>query len=150
MTSGIIVFANRRSAPWPVKFGLMLTALTILVSQIALTRVMSVIANYHSAFMILSVVMLGMASSAIAVFLGMKRTERPVTVADSVNAAYKSAMATVLTLICFIVIVARDWGAGVQPFQLLFAAVLFFSWFFYSGYVVVVVLSHYADDVARL
>ena len=150
MTSEIIVSANHRSAPWPVKLGLMLTALTILVSQIALTRVMSVIANYHSAFMILSVVMLGMASSAIAVFLGMKRKERPVTIADSVNAAYKSAMATVLTLICFIVIVARDWGAGVQPFQLLFAAVLFFSWFFYSGYVVVVVLSHYAGDVARL
>ncbi len=137
-------------APLPVKLGLMLTALAILVSQIALTRVMSVIANYHFAFMILSVVMLGMASSAIAAFLGMKRTEHPVTISDGINAAYKSAMATLLTLFCFVVIVARDWGAGFQPFQLLFAAMLFFSWFFYSGYVVVVVLSHYASDVSRL
>ncbi len=150
MTSEEIVSSNNYRAPWPVKLGLMLTALVILVSQIALTRVMSVIANYHSAFMILSVVMLGMASSAIAVFLGTKRKERQVTIADSVNAAYKSAVATLLTLACFILIVARDWGAGAQPFQLLFAAVLFFSWFFYSGYVVVLVLSHYAADVARL
>ncbi len=150
MTSAENVSSINHRAPWPVKLGLMLTALAILVSQIALTRVMSVIANYHSAFMILSVVMLGMASSAIAAFLGMKRKERPVTISDGVNAAYKSAVATLLTLFCFVVIVARDWGAGFQPFQLLFAAVLFFSWFFYSGYVVVVVLSHYAGDVSRL
>lgn len=149
MTSAELVSAPNR-APLSVKLGLMLTALAILVSQIALTRVMSVIANYHSAFMILSVVMLGMAASAIAAFLGMKRRERPVTISDGVNAAYKSSVATLLTLVCFVVVVARDWGAGAQPFQLLFAAVLFFSWFFYSGYVVVVVLSHYASDVSRL
>lgn len=150
MTSAEIVSLPDHRAPLSVKLGLMLTALAILVSQIALTRVMSVIANYHSAFMILSVVMLGMAASAIAAFLGMKRSERPVTISDGVSAAYKSAVATLLTLLCFILVVARDWGAGLQPFQLLFAAVLFFSWFFYSGYVVVIVLSHYAGDISRL
>ena len=150
MTSAENDSSPNHRAPISVKLGLMLTALTILVSQIALTRVMSVIANYHSAFMILSVVMLGMASSAIAAFLGMKRKDRQVTISDGVTAAYKSAVATLFTLICFVLIVARDWGAGAQAFQLLFAAVLFFSWFFYSGYVVVVVLSHYANDVSRL
>ena len=137
-------------APWPVALGLMLTALTVLVSQIALTRIMSVTVNYHSAFLILSVVMLGMAASAIAAYLGMRRQDRPVTVADSVAAAYKSGVATLLAVVCFVVIVARDWGPYSQPIQLIVAAVVFFSWFFYSGYVVAVILSHYAADMSRL
>lgn len=137
-------------APWPVALGLMLTALTVLVSQIALTRIMSVTVNYHSAFLILSVVMLGMAASAIAAYLGMRRLERPVTIADSVGAAYKSGLATLIAVICFVAVVARDWGPYSQPIQLIVAAIVFFSWFFYSGYVVAVVLSHYAADMSRL
>jgi len=133
-----------------VALGLMLTALTVLVSQIALTRIMSVTVNYHSAFLILSVVMLGMAASAIAAYLGMRRQDRPVTVADSVGAAYKSGAATLLAVVCFVVIVARDWGPYSQPIQLVVAAAVFFSWFFYSGYVVAVILSHYAADMSRL
>lgn len=128
----------------------MITALVILLSQIALTRVMSVMVNYHSAFLILSVVMLGMASSAIAVYLGMKRQERSINMSDSVKAAYKSALATFLSVICFVFVVARDWGLEYQPIQLLLAAVLFFSWFFYSGSVVAIIFSHYARDMARL
>jgi hypothetical protein len=133
-----------------VLLGLMLTALTVLVSQIALTRVMSVLVNYHSAFLILSVVMLGMAASAVAVFLGMRRPENPVTVAAAVGAAYRSAACTLAAVVCVVVFVARDWGPWSQPLQLLLATALFFTWFFYSGYVVALILTHYARDTARL
>ena len=150
MTSTVISSTAPERAPWPMMFGLMLTALTVLVSQITLTRIMSVTVNYHSAFFILSIVMLGMASSAISAFLGMRRQERPVTVIASIGAAYKSSIATIFAVVCFVLIVARDWGLYSQPFRLLLAAVLFFVWFFYSGYVIVLVLSHYAGDVARL
>ena len=64
------------TAPRAVKFGLMVTALTVLVSQVALTRLMSVSVNYHAAFLILSVVMLGMAACAVSAYLGMRRADR--------------------------------------------------------------------------
>src|SRR5262249_7997312 len=83
-----------------VLWGLMLIALPVLVSQIALTRVMSVLVNYPSAFLILSVVMLGMAASAVAVFLGMRRPDRPITIADAAGAAYNSAACTALAVVC--------------------------------------------------
>jgi SAM-dependent methyltransferase len=150
MTAQTIASPAPQRAPWPVRLGLMVTALTLLVSQISLTRLMSVTVNYHSAFLILAVVMLGMATSAVSVFVGLRRKERPVTVADSVGAAYKSAAAAFVALVGFVVVVARDWGAWSRPFQLVLAAVLFFGWFFYSGYVVALLLSHYARDMARL
>jgi len=128
----------------------MVTALTVLVSQIALTRVMSVSVNYHAAFLILAVVMLGMAASAVSAYLGMRRADKPVTVADSVTSAYRSSIAAVIALVGFVVLVARDWGPLAQPLQLLVAPALFFSWFYYSGYVVALVLSHFARDMARL
>lgn len=139
-----------RRAPWSVMIGLMLTALTALVSQIALTRVMSVTASYHSAFFILSIVMLGMAASAVRAFLDMQRKDHPVTVIACVAAAYRSSIAACLAVVCFIVVVARDWGQILSPFQLLLAVVILFVWFFYNGYVIVIILSNYAIDVARL
>jgi len=144
--------SEHATAPTPrsVKLGLMLTALTVLVSQIALTRLMSVAVNYHSAFLILSAVMLGMAASAIAVFGGMRRTERPVTIEDAAAAAYKSAVAIALALLGFVVLAARDWGTLSQPIQLILAPALFFGGFFYSGYVIALVLSHYVRDMAKL
>jgi hypothetical protein len=150
MTTAATAPAAAGRGPWPVRLGLMATALTVLVSQIALTRVMSVTVNYHAAFLILAVVMLGMAASAVSAYLGMRRAVRPVTVADSVTAAYRSSVAAVVALAGFVVLVARDWGPLSQVLQLLVAPALFFSWFYYSGYVVTLVLSHYPRDTARL
>ena len=107
------------TAPWSVRLGLMVTALTVLVSQVTLTRLMSVSVNYHAAFLILSVVMLGMAASAVSAYLGLRRPVRRVTVADSVTSAYRSAAAAFIALIGFVLVVARDWGAWSQPIQLL-------------------------------
>jgi spermidine synthase len=150
MASAATALSPDGRAPWSVRAGLMVTALTVLVSQIALTRVMSVSVNYHAAFLILAVVMLGMAASAVSAYLGMRRADKRVTVADSVTSAYRSAIAAVVALIGFVVLVARDWGPLSQPLQLLVAPALFFSWFYYSGYVVALVLSHFARDMARL
>ena len=97
MTSAATAIPAAEHAPWPVRLGLMVTALTVLVSQIALTRVMSVSVNYHSAFLILSVVMLGMAASAVSAYLGMRRAIRPVTVADCVTFAYRSSVAALIS-----------------------------------------------------
>lgn len=150
MTLAATAPAAAGHGPWPVRLGLMVTALTVLVSQIALTRVMSVTVNYHAAFLILSVVMLGMAASAVSAYLGMRRAVRPITIADSVTSAYRSAAAAVIALVVFVGVVARDWGPFTQVLQLLVAPALFFSWFYYSGFVVTLVLSHYTRDTARL
>jgi hypothetical protein len=149
MTSSPPVAAVSR-APRPVAAGLMLISATVLLSQIALTRIMSVTVNYHSAFLILSVVMLGMAASAISVFVGMRRAKKPITVADSVPAAYRAAGVTFLAVFGFVYVVARDWGPYAQPVQLFLAAGLFFGWFYYCGFVVTLLLAHYAKDMSRL
>ncbi|MBA4187110.1 MAG: hypothetical protein C0467_03745 [Planctomycetaceae bacterium] len=142
--------ASSSTTPWSVKLGLMMTALIVLVSQIALTRLMSVAVNYHSAFLILAAVMLAMAASAIAVFVGTRRSESPVTIEDAAKAAYKSAIAIAIALLGFVLLASRDWGPLSQPIQLLLAPALFFGGFYYSGYVIALVLSHYVSDLAKL
>jgi Spermine/spermidine synthase domain len=137
-------------APVTVKLGLMLTALTVLVCQVALTRVMSVAVNYHSAFLILAVVMLGMAGSAVSAYLGLRRAARPVTPAETSTAAYKAAVATFVGLVGFVFVAARNWGPASQPVLFILAPALFFGGFYFSGYVVALVLTYYARDMARL
>lgn len=137
-------------APAGVGTALFLVAGAGLVAQISLTRVMSVAVSYHAAFLILAVVMLGLAASAVAVFLGMQRSERPLTVAESVRAAGWAAASSTLGLAVFVFGVARDWGPSAQVIQIVAAAAVFFPGFYWSGAVVALILAGYPRDVGRL
>ncbi|MBF0545783.1 MAG: hypothetical protein HQM08_15175 [Candidatus Riflebacteria bacterium] len=137
-------------APISVVFGLTLTSMSVLIAQIALTRLMSVTVSYHSAFLILSVVMLGIAASAISVFKGMRFRNPPVTAVDSISAAFLSAIGTLLAALGFVFIVARNWGPGFQPIQIALGTALFFVCFYFSGYVIAVILGSYSQDISRL
>ncbi|MGH7185477.1 MAG: hypothetical protein ACREIB_04260, partial [Pseudomonadota bacterium] len=150
MTSATFSRQVIQRASWPVMLGLGLTALTVLVAQIALTRVMSATTGYHFAFLILSVVMLGMAASAIVAFQGMRRRKNPLAAAASVGAAYRSSIFNSCAVAVLVISPPRDFGTVIEHVQLLLAVILFSLGFFHSGFVVVVVLAQYARDVARL
>lgn len=142
--------SDARRAPWPVMIGMMLTAMVTLTSQIALTRIMSATASYHSAFFILSIVMLSMAAAAVRAYISIRRVKRPVSIKSSIGNAYKSSLAAILAVACFVVVLANNWGPKMPPFQILITIVILFIWFFLTGYVIVLLLNHYVHDVARL
>jgi hypothetical protein len=145
---------NEESAParvpWPVAGGMFLIAMMVLLLQIALTRIMSVSVSHHSAFLVLAIVMLGLAASAIAAFQHLNRQTNPVTPAVSIRAAYRAALATCAALFLYVHVVSVNWAPWYRPLHIILAAATFYAAFYYSGYVVASLLARYARDVARL
>lgn len=136
-------------APVSIVLGMLLTSWTVLVLQIAITRIMSVSVTYHSAFMVLAIVMLGLAASAISVFV---RLNGPAPVGlDSVSgAAQRASIAIALAVVAYLTFVSISLGAWYQPIQIIITAAIFYGGFYQCGYVVAYLLSHYARDVSRL
>lgn len=124
--------------------------LAVLVLQIALTRIMSSTFSHHSAFIVLAVVMLGLAASAIAAYRDMVHEEASATRARIVKAARQAAVATALAPIILSYAASLTSGLQYRGFNIVLAAGLFYFGFFYSGYVVAGLLTHFAFAVSRL
>jgi hypothetical protein len=142
-------FKNYGKAPFAAALSLLLTALTGLVGQIALTRIMSVTVGYHFAFLIISIVMLSMAAAAIAVFQGRRRKNNPLTISSSITAAHKAALFTVAGGLILILKFPGN-ALGLAPIQFLASVLCLSIGFFHSGFVIILILDHYVRDVARL
>lgn len=135
-------------APTTVLLAMALTACTTLVLQIAATRVLSVTAGYHAAFVVIGVVMLGLAASATSVFV--RSSERPLPVEAA------SAMLERGALLLTAGPVAYVWlGAAVPPahsngVHALAALLLFFGAFWCAGFAIALLLNLFQDDVGRV
>ncbi len=123
-----------------------LVTLVTLALQICLSRALSVTVSYHFAFLIVALAMLGMASSAITVFVQQKSgLARPLSPAAAAQVA-AGLIATSAMSFAFVTI--SDQYLIVLQFTL-FALMITFA-FYYCGYVVAFVLSRYSKDVVRL
>jgi len=134
----------------PIAAGIFLIAMMVLVLQIAITRIMSVTVSHYSAFMVLAIVMLGLASSGIAAFRDINRKEQPATPRAAVRAAFLAAMCTAVALVVYVQVVSISWGNWYQPYHIIFAAAIFYPSFHFAGYVIAALLTHFARDISRL
>ncbi len=127
-----------------------LIAMAVLILQISITRVMSVTVGYHSAFIVIAVVMLGLAASAVRAFVHMNR-DNPVTATAAIGGAYRAALLTALVTMVYVHVVARDWGPlNHNGIRMTVAAMLFYLPFDQCGYAIAILLRHYAKNISRL
>ena len=134
----------------PIAAGIFLIAMMVLVLQIAITRIMSVTVSHYSAFMVLAIVMLGLASSGIAAFRDINRKEQPATPRAAVKAAFLAALCAAVALVVYVQVVSVSWGSWYQPYHIFFAAAIFYPAFHFAGYVIAALLTHFARDISRL
>lgn len=137
-------------APPLVMLAMFLVAMTVLILQIAITRVLSVTVSYHSAFVVIALVMLGLAASAISAYLRITRKTPPEGRAAVATAACWAGGITAAAVLVYVHIVAAGGFARSQNFQTLLAAIVFYAAFYQCGYVVAALLTHFARDVSRL
>ncbi len=130
------------------RWGLMLTAMAVLVLQVALTRLLSVAMWYHFAFVAISLAMLGLAVGGLVLYLVpslMRAVPRLLPLA-----CHATSLSTIAALLYVIntSIDARSGGAfgdSVVAFYLV-TLVPFFT----SGFVVSAVLSYGARQITTL
>jgi spermidine synthase len=118
--------------------------------QIALTRLLSTTVSYHAAFLVIALVMLGLAGSGTAVFLQRNRKEDPATLDDAVNNLLYGAAVVAGAVVAFVLFGMLPTGSLQQPVQMLIASCSFFFGFYYTGYAVAFLLSEYHSDITRV
>src|SRR5229473_3511421 len=131
--------------------GISLTTLSVLMLELALTRLFSATMYYHFAFMAISLALLGSAASGVAVYLLGPRTDvlRPGRFLSLASLFF--ALSTVLALIVILanpllpgepgsstlVRLASIYGASALPF-------------FFAGEAVTVAIRNFATEMSRL
>jgi hypothetical protein len=135
-------------APHRALVAICAAAMSTLVLQIALTRLLSATLSHHSAFAVIGLVMLGLATSASVVFVQRNRPVRPAGIAHATNALLLAALGCAVGSVGYPLASALG-GSWVAP-AMVFAGVLFFGLFFLAGYAIAFLLSEYAADAARL
>jgi hypothetical protein len=137
--------------PPSVSLGVASTSLALMLTQIVLTRIFSVVVWYHFAFFAISVALLGLSASALAVhafqhYLLGDRTPKLLAVSALVFAA------SILALGTTILHVTPDWfGGDVTSFtpKLLAVFVLTTTPFFLGGLVLGLALSRWPEAIHR-
>ncbi len=131
-----------------------LVGVTVLILQIALSRLLSATVGHHFSFAIIALVMLGLAASATNVFL-RRGGQRPPTLEDASTMLIRAAVALVVGVFGFVglgLLPLGSWytGGGYTPVHILAAGGLFFGTFWLTGWVVAFLLAEYHEDVARV
>lgn len=119
------------------------------LQQISISRVLSATIDYHAAFGVIALVMLGLATSGTAVFLHRNRPE-PVGIARATLALSGAGLAAALGIFAYVYLGALGLGSFDKPAHTIGAAVFFFPSFFLAGYALSFLLAEFARDVSRL
>jgi hypothetical protein len=135
-----------RRAPWPLVAAMFLTTLVTLALQVCVSRIMSVTLSYHFAFLIVACAMLGMAASAVTVFLERKGG----ATAKRLGAPAAAQIAAVLITLGTFGFVFMRADALLLPVQVAASGCALAIAFYYAGYIVAYMLARYAKDVVRL
>ncbi len=120
----------------------------VLVLQISLTRLLSAGVSYHSAFFILALVMLGLATSATAVFID--RASGPLPLAAAVRALVIAGLLAAGSVLAIVALSAVPLGPFFVSAMMLVVGATFFGVFYFTGYAVAFLLAEYAADTGRV
>lgn len=119
----------------------------ILVLQVSLSRVLSVVASYHAAFIVASLAMLGLTASAIDAYA--HKTKAPETFDEDAAAQAAGRAGLILAGALLVMLQAGRFDALAVPGGILgILGVL--ATFHQGGYVVAWLLDRYAADVSRV
>jgi hypothetical protein len=150
-----VAASTRTHCPIAISVGITLVSLSLMHTQVVLTRVFSVVVWYHFAFFAISVALLGLSASALCVHVLQQRLQnlrapRVLALTGVVFAA------SILGLAFFILRVTPDWfGIGVGDAFTAFTPKLLIMFianmapFFIGGFAISFAISHWPDAIHR-
>lgn len=127
---------------------MLVVSTAIVVMQIAGSRVLSATVSYHAAFAVISLVMLGLATSAVSVYARRARGEVPLS--HVTFALCAGAWVTVLAAWGFIYVPLLGTLAQSQTLSMLTALAMLFATFYAYGWAVAELLARFAADIGRM
>jgi hypothetical protein len=130
--------------------GIFLIAFATLGLEIALTRLLSVVAWYHLAFFAISTAMLGMTAGAVSVYLRPERYPKGDPSAGVASACIGFSIVTPLCLIALCLLPLGGAGTAVGVLELLGATVCCALPFYFSGIAVSAVLTQADLPIGKL
>src|SRR5262249_27862175 len=141
------VMRASETAPRRALVAMALVSSSVLAMQIALTRILSVVADYHGAFLVVSIVMLGLSASAVDVYVGRLRSRGNIDPAIAARAATLGALGAAGGLIA---ILESGRVPALSTAGLGLGSVLFLAAFHEAGWVVAWLLDRFSADVSRV
>src|SRR5437660_9051755 len=92
--------------------GVGLTSATLLMTELALTRIFSVIMYYHFAFLAISIALFGLSASGIFAYVARRRLDREAT---GPLLARQSVLYAIATIVALLVLVRMRVGLNYSP-----------------------------------
>ncbi len=135
--------------PWPY-VGIALTSGAVLLLEITLTRLLSVTMFYHCAFAVISLAMLGLSASAVAVFVRPGKYTFDRWVRHTTRFSLLAGACTAAGLVIYLQLPLRIYGTQSALLALVAALTLFGPTFLFAGYVIALLLTHHARAASRL
>ncbi len=141
---------SERQPTWRLDLGIFLASFSILLVELLLTRIFSVTMFHHFSFLAVSLAMMGLGASGLAVTLGSERLSADRVAQVGAAAAITFAVTTVVVVeIAFrvpirLVSSAQNWMNAALVFGL--GAVPFAA----GGLIVALILTHHTDRANRL
>jgi spermidine synthase len=127
--------------------GVALTSATLLMTELALTRIFSVVMYYHFAFLAISIALFGLSASGVFAYVARRRLDRYDT---GTLLAFESIVYAIFTLVALFVLVRLRIGLVYSPKNLLLmlttyalAALPFFT----GGLVLTLAISRLSDRI---
>ena len=134
-------------APMSALVSMFLVSGSILVLQVSLSRVLSVIASYHAAFLVASLAMLGLTASAIDGYVKKQRDPASFNEDDAASAGARAALILAGSLL---VLLQTGRFESLATAGTVIGVIGVLATFHQAGYVVAFLLDRHAADVARV
>lgn len=125
-------------------------AMAVIILQVALTRVISATASYHAVFVVLSIVMLGIAASGVAVYRHSKHETHLKQVERVVRYLSLAGIITVASLLIYLHVYHIGMFGPYSFGYALLSSALFYPAFYCSGYALAFLLLEFATCIGRL
>lgn len=140
---------GRQRAPRATLLATGVISAAVMVLQIAITRLLSATASYHSAFAVIALVMLGLAAASTSVFL-RQQGPRPADASDAASMLGRAAIVSVMGMLGNAWMAELPLGTELVAAQVLTVGALSFAMFWLSGWALAFVFSAYHQDVSRV
>src|SRR5713226_6010299 len=124
-----------------------LTSGTLLMTELALTRIFSVVMYYHFAFLAISIALFGLSASGVFAYVARHRLDRSAT---PMLLARQSLLYAVATIVALFVLVRLHVGLNYSPKNLMLMLTIYALAtlpFFTGGLVVTLAISRLSDRI---
>src|SRR5947199_6458493 len=127
--------------------GVALTSATLLMTELALTRIFSVVMYYHFAFLAISIALFGLSASGVLAYVGRRRLDRYAT---SLLLMRQATIYSACTIVTLFVLVRLRVGLNYTPRNLVLMLIIYTVAalpFFSGGLVITLAIARFSSRI---